>query len=869
MTQKSYEVFQAVENKATLLAGYWDNFKAEIIQHLPEKYEPEIQELSFNLENALDKLVYELNNPTLTLATTGTTSSGKSTLVNLLCGAEIVPVAVGEMSAGAVTIEYSKEKCLIIHETPGALWECGEWRGISEDEIYQRLEQAMKSHIKNRETQLGLACPQSTISYPFQLLKKSQLQLPQGTKVRILDLPGLAYEGDQVNANVIEQCREALCLVTYDSGSTNKPQVKELLNQVVAQVKKLGGSTSRMLFVLNKIDLFDADKNSTETEKEFVDNTTISIKRVLTERLKQDTEKIKNLQVVKLSSLPAFFSQQMAAIEESLEDVSLEDILEEEVSHNKDKWTEHDKSRITKAQKGVDICKKAQKFTPLISREYKKGLPLEPEEWSKQNRIGFAEGLWKISYAEAFQQDLKKHITQHFPMLVIPQIIADFNITAGNAITEWAVQTTTAILNSSEERYKEESKKISHIKYALTTFLKVSDENLKQPFATLNTKVEQVLAEKSEQDLVTYIREIITELQSVKPYNDLGEKLYPLFGWSIELKRGLTQILEAVAGSLETGRVSLDDLNFKRANVIQVNLLAGNLERLIDLGYTASVAKNGKTMEARTEDEKKKLKQLNKELNELGLHLNIVINDVLKQISTQELNTIYQSVSELFICHLSYLEKGTNERASNMAIKFPDSQLSRVDNKLEFNFEFKAGFAITQGTYLERKETLDTGRGQEQTKITMGEAHRRNTQGKSGWNWLGGTVKGFFNDFVYEGVVEQKKYIDYTPRPSDNGVIPSLRDLLESWILQAEDAEVEIVKQITKWLLEQIDCLKKNVDKIQNDIIGRYEERLDKANQEITITNEKEKNVWLPMRQKSKDLAKEFSSLGKFLKEEP
>jgi peptidoglycan hydrolase CwlO-like protein len=116
--------------------------------------------------------------------------------------------------------------------------------------------------------------------------------------------------------------------------------------------------------------------------------------------------------------------------------------------------------------------------------------------------------------------------------------------------------------------------------------------------------------------------------------------------------------------------------------------------------------------------------------------------------------------------------------------------------------------------------------------------------------------------------VEKKKYIDYTPRPTDNGVIPSLRDLLESWILQAEDAEVKIVRQITKWLLEQIDCLKKNIDKIQNDVIDRYEERLDKANQEITISNEKEKNVWLPMQQKAQDVAEEFSGLGTFLKGE-
>ncbi|MFM6153202.1 MAG: dynamin family protein, partial [Sphaerospermopsis kisseleviana] len=181
-------------------------------------------------------------NPTLTLATTGTTSSGKSTLVNLLCGAEIVPVAVSEMSAGAVTIEYSQEKSLIIHETPGALWECGEWKGMSEERIYQLLYQAMISYIENREKQPNLACPQSTIFYPFRLLKESQLQLPQGTKVRILDLPGLAYVGDQGNANVIKKCREALCIVTYNSAETDSQKVKSLLQEVVQQVKDLGGS---------------------------------------------------------------------------------------------------------------------------------------------------------------------------------------------------------------------------------------------------------------------------------------------------------------------------------------------------------------------------------------------------------------------------------------------------------------------------------------------------------------------------------------------------------------------------------------------------------------------------------------------------
>ena len=94
MSNSVYKVFEEIEFKAKLLAQYWDNFHTEISQHLPESYQSEIQELSNNLEIALNQLIYELQNPTLTLATTGTTSSGKSTLVNLLCGAEIVPVAV-------------------------------------------------------------------------------------------------------------------------------------------------------------------------------------------------------------------------------------------------------------------------------------------------------------------------------------------------------------------------------------------------------------------------------------------------------------------------------------------------------------------------------------------------------------------------------------------------------------------------------------------------------------------------------------------------------------------------------------------------------------------------------------------------------
>lgn len=799
MSNSVYKVFEEIEFKAKLLAQYWHNFHTEISQHLPESYQPEIQELSNNLEKALTQLIYELQNPTLTLATTGTTSSGKSTLVNLLCGAEIVPVAVSEMSAGAVTIEYNTEKSLIIHETPGALWECGEWRGISDDKIYQRLYQAMISYIENRETQPNLACPQSTISYPFRLLKESQLQLPKGTRVRILDLPGLAYVGDQGNANVIKQCREALCIVTYNSAETDSQKVKSLLQEVVQQVKDLGGSPARMLFALNRIDVFRADRSWPESENRFVEKAIRDIKNELTEQLKEYTEDIENLKVVKLSTWPALLSLQIQ---------NQDDIYSAEASKKAD-----------------------NNFNGLIE-DILEDLPRNTQKWNRHDKNRVAEALWEKSYAEEFQENLREHINRHFPQLVIPQIIERFNIAAGNAIAEWATQTTNAVINSSEERYQQECENISQIRLSIERFLQISDTNLREPFERIDTKIKQVIAEQSEDDPVLYLESTILELKNVEPYNLLGEKLIALYDWRRQLGQGINQVLEAVAKSLETGRVDLESTNLKKANLLNVNLLGRNLNRLVNLGYTGSVAKEGKTMEARTDSEKNQLKQINDELNELAIHLNIVMEDVLTQISDQELKRMYQAIEELFNCHLSHIEKGANDIAPNIAIKFPESQLIKVDSQLTFNFRFEAGFPINKGTWQEAVQV-------EKKKRT--------------WYTLWISEKT-----VYE--------TEYRTRSSDNAEIPSVENLLTSWVSQSKKEEREIVNKIASWLLEQIDCLKKNVDKLQNDIIDRYQARLDKANQEITLDYEKQRNVWLPMQKKAQDLAEEFSSLEKVLK---
>ncbi len=829
MTDNPNKIFAQVEDNAKLLTNYWQNFYGEIARHLPDTYGPEIEELNAKLEVALERLIHDLHHPTLTIATTGTTSSGKSTLVNLLCGAEIVPVAVSEMSAGVVTVEYGERKSLKIYETPGAQWECGEWLDITEEEIRSRLYKVMISYIDSREEQPDLACPQSLITYPFRLLKDFDLQLPPGAKVKIMDLPGLAYVGDEGNASVIRQCREALCLVTYNSEETDPKKVRNLLQEVVEQVKDLGGSPARMLFILNKIDVFRKDKEWPETERRFIEKTVNSIKGELTDRLKEHTEDIKNLQVMQLSTWPALLGLQLRESEETLQEV-LDDLPK-----NQEDWTSRERVRFSKANLGLNACKKAdENFNFLIDEKILDDLPRRHEKWSIHDRLRVAESLWKKAYGQELRDSLRNHINQHFPQLVIPQILDRFNITAGNAVVEWAVQTTKAILNSSQEEYERECERITDIKFSLERFLKLNDDKLREPFEKIDSKITDFLADKTDEDPVLCLQQQISELKKIPPYNILGDKLYPLYDWSKELRRAINEVLETVAQSIETGKVQLEGTYLKKANQRNINLLDNNLRRIVSLGYTSTIAKNGKKVEAKTEEEKNKLKNLNYELNELAIHLSLIMEDVLNKVTQRELNRMHEAVAELFHCHLDSLERGVNDIAPTLAIKFPESQLVEIVTQPQIYFKFQAGFAVIPGTWRESVEVA--------------------VQKRVWWKLFLG--KATFYETRYE------------TRSSDNANLPTIEDLLSNWTYQAKASENVIVKQLSEWLLQEIAQLKKNVDKIQGEVIDRYRERLDKANQQLTIDYEQTKNIWQPLEIKAQELRQHFSNLGNLFGEE-
>jgi flagellar capping protein FliD len=249
-------------------------------------------------------------------------------------------------------------------------------------------------------------------------------------------------------------------------------------------------------------------------------------------------------------------------------------------------------------------------------------------------------------------------------------------------------------------------------------------------------------------------------------------------------------------------------------------LLEGNLRRLIQLGYIHYFAKNGQNVVAKTQEEKESLKEKNYELNELSIHLSLIIAQVLDKIATQEIQRMYEAVNELFICHLAYLEKGSNERAPDIVIRFPESELNKVKDNLKFDFvKFDSDFEIKKEKYIEEYRTWKH------------------------WLWI---------------IPKKEK------RFSDNAKIPSIGEILADWKKQLQEVEPEMLKQVIEWLLAQIDDLKKSVDKTQNDILDQYRDRLEKARQEMTFDYEKQQNVWQPMQERAKRLEEEFYQLDKF-----
>ncbi len=202
-----------------------------------------------------------LTNPVFSIATVGTTSSGKSTLLNGVLGRRLAPMDADEMSAGLLNIVHSDSWGLSVqHQGATALHSVD-----SEEAIYNVLTRHMSEQIRARHqgSEKGSASRKSQtmfhVSGPlFPLIEAHDFRRAVGSHVGfgVYDLPGLRTVDDPENLNVIKnQIRRAFSLVVIDRTKIFSREERDaLLDELQETVRDLGGRTSMMIFVLNKVD---------------------------------------------------------------------------------------------------------------------------------------------------------------------------------------------------------------------------------------------------------------------------------------------------------------------------------------------------------------------------------------------------------------------------------------------------------------------------------------------------------------------------------------------------------------------------------------------------------------------------------------
>lgn len=219
--------------------------------------DPTINEQLNRFRLAYEEAIANLDSPTFRIATIGTTSSGKSTIINALIGRKVAPMEADEMSAGILTLSSSSESKMIIEEVEGAVWETGEWIGVSDEDLYTHIRDRVMLPYHEKRKLKELPAPQITVlGSLLPVDDPSLLNLPSGVNIEFVDLPGLKSVQDRTNLKVIQQrVNKAFSLVALDYGQVDEQHRRQLLEELKKVVSYLQGRTDSMIFILNRVDL--------------------------------------------------------------------------------------------------------------------------------------------------------------------------------------------------------------------------------------------------------------------------------------------------------------------------------------------------------------------------------------------------------------------------------------------------------------------------------------------------------------------------------------------------------------------------------------------------------------------------------------
>jgi len=622
---QKFDLFTRKLKEADSFLKQWQDIKTAIVAMPENGYSEQLNATAETIETAITDFKNKLAHPTLTLAVTGTTSSGKSSLINLLCGADIMPCFEKETSAGIVTIHHATtDKCeLIIHKTQGATWQCGSWADLSDSNIQEKLTACMETYNKHRTDANPPEFPKIDLTYPIACFTDKSLLglqgLPDSTQFKLLDLPGLKNVTDTLNKEVIKHCKEALCLVTYNMAEADDIKRKTLVKEVLEQVKLMGGSPNRMVFVLNRIDQFNKDDHAERIKNEQVTIVLNEIKSILAESLPQYQHQLETLSYSRLSSLPSLYAYWLRPT--------------------------HPQKRYAANQLDNDF----KRLTPAKEEFKKRSIRLdESEDWQADDFTWVHDYVWQSSHADDFFQVLDDHIEAHFAALVLPPMIEDLKGKISFSVGEW-LRLANAEIAETEEECEDALTALKRQDEELTAFLDLAACTLTNSLTGSST-------------LQNKCHELLTHY----PYTNLpNSSLAPLYLWAEDIRNEMNGILEKTWELLCNGNCTgtyVANLGRRRQSL---EIVCGDFK---SMGYPIF----GDKIRATSDEEKRNFNNKKMELQKFAYDLGGILTEQLNKITVpQLLQRIEDVLEKLQVVHFRYLQSEINKIVPQWGLSLP------------------------------------------------------------------------------------------------------------------------------------------------------------------------------------------------------
>lgn len=718
------------------------------------------------VREAFEVLTKRFSQPPITLATAGTTNSGKSALVNFLCGHKIVPVAVTEMSAGVVRIRRDPARRIKVLLTGRACWECGEWTDpadVSDEAIHDRIKRVMMAYHARRGQPDEPEPPSIEVDFP------TWMEFP-GFDLSFMDLPGLKFVGDEQSARVIAYSKKALCLVTYNSEETDEHKQHQLLQQVVEQVKELGGSPARMMFVLNRIDALRRDAKDLQTEERlFAERTAAGIRGLLRERLPEYSAEIERVQVVRLSTLPALLALEVLG------------------------WA-NERADAVRAAGQLE-----ENFNALIPRALLKKLPRDIEDWGEEHFKELGEAVWETSRGREFIEQLDRHIEDHIPELIVPPVVGEFREEVAEVLGE-AQQIISSEVNRTTERFDAEKARIERVSKELGALWTEAEQQLLQPLVGLRRALD------SRAPLTEEIQKVFRDEvpRAIKyPLVAGPESLAPLYLWRDEIGRAINATFESVARAIYAGHGHVEG-PVESVGPEERRQLLEACARLVKVDYKGDSARKGFHVVVSDAHQKASLRFANNYLNDLARALAAVTTSVVRRVLGRESVRIHTALQGLFESHMGYVSRRARAVAPDILgpARLPKG-VTRTNVIPQFNFRFQAGFPISTN-----RATVLAG-----TQLEVVDERRR-------WQTL----------FLRKEPVYAEKPV-YRELETDSANIPGLDALLSGLVDQARSQMPALEDAYARAIIKQVESTLASVRGQQGELLNAYRRRLQEAHE--------------------------------------